>query len=369
MFLKYEGKKSIKELESDISHKRKSISSIDTSHENGIYLYGDNYLGMLALLKHYENKIDLIYIDPPFNTNSIFYYDAKKVSTISSTKANVAYFDKMKIQEYMEFIRKRLVLIKKLLSPNGTLYFHIDSKVGHYIKVLLDEIFGPENFINDIARVKSNPKNFSTKSFGNQKDVIYIYSKFSKNNIFNDIRTPIKHDDLKKKFNKTDADGRRYTTIPCHAPGETQNGATGEKWKGLSPPKGRHWRSSPKDLEEMDKKGLIEWSKTGNPRIKKYAHDNKGKKMQDIWLDYKDPQTLIYPTEKNIKMLSMIVEQSSNPTSIIMDCFCGSGSFLEAGILKDRYVIGIDNSIFSLKAVKSRKHLERISIIDLNQSC
>lgn len=365
MFLSYKGKKSIEELESEIFQKLDSISHIGNDYKNGVYLYGDNFLGLLSLLKNYENKIDLVYIDPPFNTKSIFYYDENKISTISSAKINVAYCDKMNMYEYLELIRRRLILIKKLLSPSGSLYFHIDLKVGHYIKVLLDEVFGFENFVNDITRIKSNPKNFNKKSFGNQKDVIYIYSKIPKNNIFNDIKTPFHKSEIEKRFSKIDIDGRRYTTIPCHAPGETINGITGKKWKELLPPKGRHWRYIPKELEKMDEKGLIEWSKNGNPRIKKYADEHEGARIQDIWLDFKDPQNPIYPTEKNINMLSMIVKQSSNPDSIIMDCFCGSGAFLEAGILQNRFVIGIDNSSFSLKAIKNRESLRGISIVDI----
>ena len=364
MELNYKGKKTIQEIEKKIEAMKRSEPAIHINNTNGAYIKGDNFLIMARLLKNYENKIDLIYIDPPFNTNATFSYSRDRSATISKSKNDIiAYEDNMNMEEYLEFIRERLVLIKKLLSPQGTLYFHIDTKIGHYMKIILDEIFGIENFINDITRVKSNPKNFSRKAFGNEKDVIFIYSKKSKNNIFNDIRIPLNKDEILKKFPKADKNGRRYTTVPCHAPGETINGATGMPWKDLAPPKGRHWRCSPDELEKLDQNGLIEWSKTGVPRIKKFADEHKGKKMQDIWKDYKDPQYPIYPTEKNSDMLNMIIQQSSKENSIIMDCFCGSSSFLNAGIKNKRFVIGIDKSEVSFVTSYNREYLKKIDFI------
>lgn len=308
----------------------------------------------------------MIYIDPPFNTNSKFFYDKERAATVSFDKqSTLAYDDNMDIERYLEFIRERLYLMHKLLSDQGTLYVHIDLKVGHYVKILLDEIFGMDHYVNDITRIKSNPKNFSRKAFGNEKDVIYIYSKKLKNNIFHNVRIPLSDEEILQKFTKIDEFGNRYTTVPCHAPGETEQGVTGQQWRGMTPPKGRHWRSAPQELEKLDKEGKIEWSKTGNPRIKKYAKDHEGKKIQDIW-KYKDPQYPTYPTEKNFDMLDMIVKQSSNRDSIIMDCFCGSGTFLEAGLLNGRKVIGIDQSLIAYEVSMDRFRLFPIQMIDEN---
>lgn len=344
MELFYNGKKNKEEINELIENNIDSSLKFPFDEAKGIYIYDDNFHAMANLLNEYEGKIDLIYIDPPFNTNSTFRYSEDRVATISNEKkSEIAYSDNMLMDDYLEFIRERLLLMNRLLSEQGTLYFHIDLKVGHYIKLILDEVFGLENYVNDITRIKSNPKNFSRKAFGNEKDVIYIYSKKPKNNIFNDIKAPLSEDDVERLFSKIDNNGERYTTVPCHAPGETANGITGQKWREMFPPKGRHWRSAPDELEKLDKKGMIEWSKTGNPRIKKFAKDHKGKKMQDIW-KFKDPQYPLYPTQKNADMLEMIVKQSSKEDSIIMDCFCGSGSFLLAGLNNGRKVIGIDSS-------------------------
>ncbi|EAK9994728.1 site-specific DNA-methyltransferase [Campylobacter lari] len=328
---------------------------------NSVYLdekikifHQDNFSAMSSLLKTYIGMIDLIYIDPPFNTGNNFLFSDERTSSISNSKTDeLAYKDNFKSDEhYLEFMRERLYLIHKLLSDRGTLYLHIDIKMGHYLKLILDEIFGRKNFINEITRVKSNPKNFKRKAYGNIKDVIYVYAKNNGKHIFNDVSIKLVSDEVKKLFPKIDKNGERYTTVPCHAAGETINGDTGREWRGILPPKGRHWRSSPDELESLDKQGLIEWSKTGNPRIKKYAKNHKGKKIQDIWSIFKDPQYPQYPTEKNLDMLDLIVKQSSSEDSVIMDCFCGSGSFLLAGLNNGRNVIGIDSGKQSIKIIK-----------------
>lgn len=284
MFLSYDGKQELSEIENTINEVRKTQSQINNLKDENIFINGDNFIGMSNLLAEFEGSIDLVYIDPPFNTNGKFYFSEDEMATISVSKNNdIAYDDDMDFSHYMEFIRSRLVLIHKLLSDKGTLYFHIDCKVGHYIKIICDEIFGQENFINDIARVKSNPKNFNRKAFGNERDMVLLYSKKPKNNIFNNITVPLEESDIERLFPKTDSAGRRYTTVPCHAPGETKNGPTGGEWKGQLPPKGRHWRCHPDELTKMDNSGLIEWSKNNNPRIKKFSDEHKGKKIQDVW--------------------------------------------------------------------------------------
>jgi adenine-specific DNA-methyltransferase len=242
-----------------------------------------------------------------------------------------------------------LALLKMLLSDKGSIYLHIDYKIGHYVKVVMDEIFGIENFHNDITRIKCNPKNFARKGYGNIKDLILFYSK-SDNLIWNEPRTPYTEEDKIKLFPKTEKDGRRYTTIPLHAPGETQNGKTSKAFKGILPPPGRHWRSDVSVLEQWDKEGLIEWSDNGNPRKKIYFDQQEGKRVQDIW-EFKDPQYPVYPTEKNSDLLELIVKTSSNENSIVLDCFAGSGTTLKAAQTNGRQWIGIDQSEEAIKAI------------------
>ncbi len=343
-----------KETKEDILSRAKLISTITIRDDMSYLFSGDNFEIMSALLNGRKGFIDLIYIDPPFNTNQIFSISENRANTISRKKSNtIAYSDLMTDDEFIKFMYERFVLIYELLSEEGSLYVHIDTKMGHYFKIILDEIFGAKNFKNDITRIKSNPKNFDRKAYGNEKDMILFYSKNSQKNIWNEIKISLEESELATKFTKIDADGRRYTTIPLHAPGETTNGITGMAWRGMLPPAGRHWRTSPEEFDRMDKIGLIEWSKTGNPRIKKYADEHKGKKIQDIW-KYKDPQAPKYPTQKNLEMLELIIKQSSRENSIIMDCFAGSGTTLLAAAKLGRKFIGIDSSEIAINVVKNR---------------
>lgn len=302
-------------------------------------IVGDN----LSILKNlYENKnikgrVELIYIDPPFGTGQDF---------IGYNQENF-YSDKLTNIEFLEFLRKRLIFLRELLSETGSIYLHIDQKIGHYIKVLMDEIFGEENFRNDITRIKCNPKNFDRKAFGNIKDVIYFYSKSKSNGhdsmSWSDYRIALTEEEVIKQFPKIDKSGRRYATTPLHAKGETRNGPTGKEWKSMLPPKGRHWRYNPEELTRLDKEGLIEWSSAGNPRKKIYADENRGKKLQDVW-DFKDPgfESSLYPTQKNRDLLKQIIQSSTKQGDLVLDCFAGSGTTLLTAEELKRNWIGID---------------------------
>ena len=334
--LVYPSKKGISDIIAS-AHQNHALS-VPVDMEQPVLFGGDNFVALSSLIQSgYEGKIDLVYIDPPYNTNQIFTVETDRTSTISRSKnGDTAYRDDMPVEDYLEFMRERLVLIRELLSEQGSLYLHIDQKMGHYLKILLDEIFGSANFKNDIARIKSNPKNFGRRAFGNQKDMVLFYAKNGKKNIFNQITYPLDDDEKQAMFHKTEADGRRYNTVPVHASGETVNGETGSEWRGMLPPK----------------------------RIKKYADEHKGKKIQDFWT-YKDPMYPQYPTEKNADMLEMIIRQSSHPDSIVMDCFAGSGSTLLAAQRLQRRWIGSDISSAAIDTIRRRLGLMPYQYIDL----
>ena len=314
----------------------------------------ENFWALSVLLNYFRGKIDLVYIDPPFNTMQDFFISDNRANAVSSVKISKAYTDKMSAEKFLAFLWERIIIIHALLSRQGALYFHTDYKTGHYVKIILDEIFGHENFRNDIARIKSNPKNFYRRAWGNEKDMILFYTKDYEQNIWNDIKSPLSENELAKRFPKTDIHGRRYTTIPLHAPGETKNGITGHAWRDIPVPEGRHWRTNPAEFDKLDADGKIEWSSTGNPRIKKYADEHEGKKIQDIWV-FKDPQRPIYPTEKNHDMLKLIISQSSLPCSIILDCFAGSGATLLCANELGRRWIGIDQSEAAINIICKRQ--------------
>ncbi|MEN6293344.1 MAG: site-specific DNA-methyltransferase [Methanobacterium sp.] len=356
MLLDYEGKVSEKEIKEKAEIIPLKIVNKQKDSLNKL-IFGENINVMKTLIEDYglKGKVDLVYIDPPFSTKNVFKIGDSRANTISSSHSDqIAYSDSLTGSEFIEFLRERLVLIKDLMSKNASIYLHIDYKIGHYVKIIMDEIFGYDNFRADIARIKCNPKNFKRKSYGNIKDMILFYTK-SKDYSWNDPRVPFTKKDIERLFKKADENGRRYTTVPLHAPGETKDGPTGQKWKGMYPPKGRHWRSNPIELDKLDQNGLIEWSKNGVPRKKIYAEDKiaQGKLLQDIW-EYKDSQTPSYPTQKNLDLLKLIISASSNPGDLVLDAFCGSGTTLVASQELSRNWIGIDSSENAIKVSKER---------------
>jgi len=242
---------------------------------SNMLIFGDNLSSLKTLIGNpsIRGNVRLVYIDPPFSTNQDFKGGNSRVATISSSQEDeVAYEDRLIGADYLEFLRKRLIFLRELLADDGSIYVHIDWKKGHYVKVLMDEVFGEEHFINDITRIKCNPKNFARPAYGNVKDMILFYSK-TDSYIWNEVRQEMDEGEIRRLFLKVDKDGRKYTTIPLHAPEETKNGPTGQLWKGLHPPRGRHWRTHPDELTKLDEQGLVEWSSTGNQRKKIYADE------------------------------------------------------------------------------------------------
>ncbi len=368
MKLTYENKKTESEIVDSI--KQISLKHIkgDISSQS-MLIKGNNIEVMKYLIdkKKLKGMIDLVYIDPPFSTNNLFTISDEKANSISRSRTdNLAYDDTLSGSEYIEFIRERLILLRELMSNRSSIYLHIDYKIGHYVKIIMDEVFQKSNYLSTITRIKCNPKNFKRKSYGNVKDMILFYSK-NGNHIWNNPKTPLSDEDLQKLFHKVDKNGRRYTTIPLHAPGETKNGPTGQPWRDIMPPKGRHWRSSPDALEELDKNGLVEWSKNMVPRKIIYADEKDGKVIQDI-LEFKDKQNPTFPTQKNYDLLKLLIEASSTEDSIVLDCFCGSGTSLKAAQELDRKWIGIDQSEEAIKVTLSRLDEQQLSIKNTNSN-
>ena len=318
-----------------------------------ILIESDNIIGLHYLMDNCKliGKIDLVYIDPPFATNSKFTVSKGRASTISNSKSgDIAYTDIVIGDNFIKSLRERLILIKELLSEEGSIYLHTDYKIGHYLKVMMDEVFGINNFRNDITRVKCNPKNFSRIGYGNIKDMILFYTK-SKKAIWNEPKIPYTNEEILKIYSKIDSNGRRYTTVPIHAPGESSNP---KPFRGIYPPEGRHWRTDVEELEKLDNNGLIEWSSSGNPRKIIYMDDAEGKRVQDVWSEFKDPQYPVYPTEKNQKFIDRIIKTSSNINSIVLDCYCGSGTTLKSASENGRYWIGIDKSEIAINTAKKK---------------
>lgn len=303
---------------------------------------GDN-LKSLKYLYENDYEVDLVYADPPFATGRTFNTgdDSDEVKQFSN-KGEEAYDDQLVGIDFLQSIVNRLVLVNEILSDQGSIYLHIDKEMGSYMKVAMDGVFGRKNYLNNITRIKCNPKNFSRDAYGNQTDTILFYSKDG-DHIWNGSHQEYSQEQLDRLFPKEDDDGRKFTTTPLHAPGETEDGATGQPWNGREPPEGRHWRYKPSKLTELEENNMIYWSSNDNPRKKRYADEADGPRRQDIW-EFKDPQSMEYPTQKNLEMLETIVQASSNEDSLVLDPYCGGGTTLVAADEHGRQFIGMDMS-------------------------
>lgn len=348
--LHYDGKLSVEDILRTPPASLLSVSRADPEHADTIpansFVLCDNLQG-LARLRVSEQKATLIYLDPPYGTGMGF----------QSRDLQHAYDDNFGEAEYIEYMRRRLILARECLDESGSIYVHIGHQMVAHLKVLMDEIFGSQNFRNLITRRKCSSKNFTRNSFSNLNDFVLFYTK-SKNYIWNNPgRTP-ERDWVEKEYPKIDDFGRRYKLVPIHAPG-TRNGETGQPWRGKMPPKGKHWQYAPTKLEELDRSGDIYWSSTGNPRRKVYFTDDKKLGYTDYWDGFKDAhhqsiKITGYPTEKNFDMLKMIVAASSNPGDLVLDPFCGSGTTIHAARTLGRRFIGMDASFTAAETVVDR---------------
>ena len=344
--LTYAGKKSSSEILLQTHHVYKPLHK--GSMLNHLYC-GDNCDVLRFLLEDQglAGQVELVYIDPPFATQSTFV----------SRKQKEAYLDTLSGGEFIEFLRERLILLRELLSNQGSIYLHLDGKMVCEMKVMMDEIFGRNNYRNLIVRKKCNPKNYTRKVYGNITDFILFYTK-TDTYIWNRSTERLSEESTKEYRYIESETGRRFMKVPIHAPG-TRNGETGKPWRGMMPPPGKHWQYTPAKLDAMDNRGEIFWSKNGNPRRKVYLDQHAGVNVQDMWLDFKDAHNQNikitgYPTEKNPDLLRRIIAASSNPGGLVLDCFAGSGTTPAVAHELGRNWIAVDNSIEALQTIMGR---------------
>jgi len=278
--------------------------------------------------------------------------------TFVDRDTNHAYEDHLSGADYIESIRRRLIVIHDLLASDGSIFVHLDQNMIFEAKLVMDEVFGRDNFRNFITRKKCNTKNYTRNNFGNVADHILFYSK-SESNVWNRPYDPWTEDKIIEEYPCVDpSTGRRYKKVPIHAPGG-RNGETGKPWRGKLPPKGKHWQYPPDKLDELDAAGEIYWSPSGNPRRKVFLDNSKGIPVQDIWLQFKDAHNQNihitgYPTEKNIDFVKRLLSATTNPGDLVLDCYCGSGTTLEAAAELGRRFIGIDIADAAIKATIKR---------------
>ncbi|MBI4330747.1 MAG: site-specific DNA-methyltransferase [Chloroflexi bacterium] len=323
-------------------------------------IWGDKKYVLPALLEEFAGKVDLIYIDPPFDTGADFSFqvqiEAEGFTKEPSIIEQKAYRDTWGrgLDSYLQWFYEAAVMLRELLDETGSIYVHLDWHVGQYAKVVLDEVFGSDNFRNEIARIKCNPKNYTARAFGGIHDTVFLYAKSG--------ATTLSRPYISRTEREVEADyplieratGRHYNTVPLHAKG-VRYGVTGEAWRGVLPPSGRHWAYIPETLDGFHAEGRIEWSETGNPRLKQYADEDTGKAAQDVW-EFKDPgdRQALYATQKAQSLLERIVAASSDEGGLVLDCFVGSGTTAVVAEKLNRRWIACDLGRFAIHTTRKR---------------
>jgi len=313
--------------------------------------------------------VDLIYIDPPFNSNrnyEVFWGETKEKRAFEDRHAST--------QAYIEFMRPRCVELARVLKKTGSFYYHCDWHASHYVKVMLDQIFGENNFQNEIVWKRSFAHS-GAKHYGPVHDVIFFYTG-SAEYVWNRQYQPYDPDYVETFFDHVDADGRRWMRMDLTGDG-IRHGDSGEPWRGINvKAKGRHWAipveaveqyklpvdaTSQQKLDALDAAGAIHWPKKGDgvPRLKRYADKSLGVPLQTVWNDIRpihnlSTERLGYPTQKPLPLLERIVKASSNPNDIVLDAFCGCGTALVAAENLGRQWIGIDISPTACRVMAKR---------------
>jgi len=376
------------------------------SGRNALY-YGDN----LAVLRESipDESVDLIYLDPPFNSNASYNVlfkspdgdqSAAQIEAFDDTwhwtdvaesayqevltsgnsdasemlRAMRSFLGENDMMAYLAMMAVRLIELHRVLKPTGSLYLHCDPTASHYLKILLDAVFGPRNFRNEIIW-KRTFAHGSSKRWGPVHDTLLFYSKSAK---FNWTGYKIGHDTgyIEKHFNNIDPEtGKRFSPITLTGSG-VRTGESGQPWRGIDPTdSGRHWALPTKILEsigvtsggvherldKLDEAGYIYWPKKedGKPRLKHFADALTGVAIGDVVIDIPplsahSQERLGYPTQKPVTLLERIINASSNPGDVVLDPFCGCGTTVHAAQKLGRRWIGIDVTHLAISLIKRR---------------
>lgn len=328
--------------------------------------WGDNLQVMSHLLKEFRGKVDLVYIDPPFDSKADY---KKKISLKGKQTTNdqnafeeKQYTDIWTNDEYLQFMYERLILIRELLSEKGFLFLHCDYHKSHYLKIVLDEIFGASNLMNHITWVKStNPKGSQHESskLSSFTDSILLYAASNSSILKVDsIRVPLSEEELIEKYHRRDEKGPYYDgpIIRSITMGERPNLVY--EYKGYTPPKSG-WRVGVDTLKILDNKGDIGWSSNDVPFRKLRPEDDKGKPIGDFWNDISLVNSQAaerngYPTQKPEKLLERILLLSTEPGDLVFDCFMGSGTTQAVAMKLGRRFIGADINLGAIDTTVKR---------------
>ena len=312
---------------------------------------GDN---LEQLPKLPDACVDLVYIDPPFNSNrnyEVFWGETKEKRAFDDRHAST--------QAYIDYMRPRCQQLARVLKPTGSFYYHCDSHASHYVKCMLDFLFGENNFQNEIIWKRTTSHN-SANRYAPVHDVIFYYTSGGQA-VWNQQYAGYSDEYLKSKYRyKEEGTGRVYRLGDITGSG-IRNGETGEKWRGFDvTARNRHWMRPPSELDKWDKEGRVYWPKDGGfPQLVQYLDEKKGMPLQDVWVDIPPinsmaDERLGYPTQKPLVLLERLVTTSSNPNDVVLDAFCGCGTALVAAQNLDRQWIGIDISPTACRVMAKR---------------
>ena len=352
--------------------------------------YGDN---LDVLRRHVaDESVDLVYLDPPFNSNASYNVLFAEKSGKQAAAQIQAFEDTWRWDEgaarayqdvveqggrvsqamqafrtflgdtdmlaYLAMMAPRLLELRRALKPTGSIYLHCDPTASHYLKLLMDGIFGPQSFRNEIIW-KRTTAHSSAKKFAPIHDVLLYYAK-TDHATWNSPRTAYEPEYLDKYYKFDDGDGRLYWRADLCAAG-IRHGSSGKEWRGINPTdKGMHWKFTVERLDELDREGRIYWPKRGTmPQYKRYREELKGKSVSDLWddIDRINPvgnERLGYPTQKPEALLERVLSSSSNEGDVVLDPFCGCGTTVATAQKLHRRWIGIDITHLAIGLIRHR---------------
>ncbi|MCX5888516.1 MAG: DNA methyltransferase [Deltaproteobacteria bacterium] len=358
--------------------------------KNQLY-FGDN----LDILRRHipVGSVDLIYLDPPFNSSATYNVlfsektaekSAAQITAFEDTwhwgpeaagayhevvtagprkladllQALNSFLGQNDMMAYLTMMAVRLVEMHRVLKPTGSIYLHCDPTASHYIKLLLDAIFSPKNFRNEI-NWKRTSAHSSAKRYGPVHDIIFFYSK-TDSYLWNPQFTEHGEKYVKSHYTQVDPDGRRWRASDLTAMG-VRHGSSGNPWRGFDvTAKGNHWKFTIENLEKLDAKGRIYWPQKGGwPAYKRYLDEVKGVSLQDFWDDIppinaQAKERLGYPTQKPEALLERIIRASSNEGDLVLDPFCGCGTAVVVAERLHRRWLGIDITHLAINLIKNR---------------
>ncbi|RDD92789.1 site-specific DNA-methyltransferase [Acidovorax sp. BoFeN1] len=326
--------------------------------QGGLLYHGDNKEVLAHLLANgFRGQVKLIYIDPPFDSGADYVRKVQLRGPKGMLKIDgedyalgeqVQYTDIWSNDNYLQFMYERLLMLKELLAEDGAIFLHCDPSKNSYLRLLMDEVFGPDNFVNEIVWQRVSAHSDAGR-FGIIHDTIYYYGPAGRT--WNPQRTELNQKYLEQFFDQVEeSSGRKYSRSDLMASG-LRNGETGKSWRGINPgERGNHWKVAVSTLEQWDAEGRIHWPKTaGVPRLKRYLDEAvaQGGTAQDIWTDLRpihnqSQELLGYPTQKPENLIERIIASSSNPGDLVLDCFIGSGTTAAVAQKLGRRWIGCD---------------------------